>query len=91
MCNAIKEWDYPETNLHERDLKFFNKADFVKFMSFGYQFRKAVMENILKPVLKKCLPISGASADTVTALIKCMIPNYNMNKNHAHVERQIDC
>eukprot|EP00957_Ditylum_brightwellii_P070735 5376044-Ditylum_brightwellii.AAC.1 len=64
MFNAIKECNDPENNLHERDLKFLNKPDFLKFMYFGCQFRNAVMEQILKPVLKKCLPNCGASADT---------------------------
>ena len=86
MLNAIKEWDDTDTNLHERDQKFLNQPDFVKFMSFDYQFKKAVIEQILKPVLKKCLPSVGADADTVSALLKCMVPNYNMYKLHSEVK-----
>eukprot|EP00957_Ditylum_brightwellii_P024561 1854638-Ditylum_brightwellii.AAC.1 len=80
---AIKEWDDPHTNVHERDLKFPNKPGFVKFISFNYQFRKAVMEHIIKPVPRKCLPSVGAGADTVTALLTCVVLNYNMYKNHS--------
>eukprot|EP00957_Ditylum_brightwellii_P040949 3100589-Ditylum_brightwellii.AAC.1 len=43
------------------------------------------MEQIIKPVLKKCLLTCGASADTMTALLKCMAPNYNMYKNCTQV------
>eukprot|EP00957_Ditylum_brightwellii_P089946 6849813-Ditylum_brightwellii.AAC.1 len=86
MFTAIKEWDDPSTNISERSLKFLNKPEFVKFMSCDYQFRKAVMEQILKPVLQSCLPAVGVGADTVSALLKCMVPNYNMYKLHNKVE-----
>eukprot|EP00957_Ditylum_brightwellii_P079293 6029469-Ditylum_brightwellii.AAC.1 len=89
MFIAIKKWDDPDTNLHERDLKFLNQPDFVKFMSVDYQFRKAVMEQIIKPALKKCLPNCGVSADTVTALLICMVPNYNMYINCSQAEGKV--
>eukprot|EP00957_Ditylum_brightwellii_P037939 2869456-Ditylum_brightwellii.AAC.1 len=47
------------------------------------------MEHIIKPVPKKCLPNYGASADTVTALLKCMVPHYNMYKNRSQVEGKV--
>eukprot|EP00957_Ditylum_brightwellii_P140906 10733753-Ditylum_brightwellii.AAC.1 len=77
MLIAIKDWDDPALNVHKRDLKFLNQPDFVKFMSFDYQFRTAAMDCIIKPFLKKCLPKCGASADTVTAFLKCMTLNQN--------------
>ena len=81
MLIAIKEWGDPALNLHDRDLKFLNKPDFIKFVSFNYQFRKAAMDCIMKPFLKKCLSNCGASTDTVTALLNCITPNQNMYKN----------
>eukprot|EP00957_Ditylum_brightwellii_P205020 15341852-Ditylum_brightwellii.AAC.1 len=73
MFTAIKGWDGTATNITDRTLTFLNKPEFVKFISFDYEFRKAVMENILKCVLKKCLPSVGTGADTVSALLKCMV------------------
>eukprot|EP00957_Ditylum_brightwellii_P039917 3022099-Ditylum_brightwellii.AAC.1 len=55
-------------------------------MSFNYDFRNAVMENIFKPVFKKCLPAVAAGADTVSALFKYMVPSYMMYKLHSNVE-----
>lgn len=81
MLIAIKEQGDPALNLHDRDLKFLNKPDFIKFVSFNYQFRKAAMDCIMKPFLKKCLSNCGASTDTVTALLNCITPNQNMYKN----------
>eukprot|EP00957_Ditylum_brightwellii_P195622 14906200-Ditylum_brightwellii.AAC.1 len=71
MCIAIKKWDDPDTNVHERDLK------------------KTVMEHIIKPILKKCLPNCGTSASTVTALLTCMVPNYSMYKNGSQVKNKV--
>eukprot|EP00957_Ditylum_brightwellii_P077301 5874721-Ditylum_brightwellii.AAC.1 len=40
MLAVMKEWDDPAVNLHDKDLKFLNKPDFVKFDLFDSQFRK---------------------------------------------------
>eukprot|EP00957_Ditylum_brightwellii_P001424 111272-Ditylum_brightwellii.AAC.1 len=78
MSNAIKEWDDTGTNMSERDLSFLIKPEFVKFVSFDYDFRKAVHKIILKLALKKCLLSAGAGAgaDTVSAVLKCIVPSY---------------
>eukprot|EP00957_Ditylum_brightwellii_P061909 4698295-Ditylum_brightwellii.AAC.1 len=86
MLNGIKDWDDTDTNKPERDLTFLNKAEFVKCVSFNYDFRKAVHENTLKPILKKCVPSVDAGDDTVSALPKHMVPSYKMYKLHNNVE-----
>eukprot|EP00957_Ditylum_brightwellii_P037940 2869457-Ditylum_brightwellii.AAC.1 len=47
------------------------------------------MEHIIKPVLKKCLPNCGASADIMTTLLTCMVSNFNMYKNFSQVEGKV--
>eukprot|EP00957_Ditylum_brightwellii_P037635 2846004-Ditylum_brightwellii.AAC.1 len=68
--NSIKGWSDTGTNVSDRDLSFLNKSDFVKIVSFDSEFRKAIHENILKPVLIDCLPSVSASADIVSAVAK---------------------
>eukprot|EP00957_Ditylum_brightwellii_P133604 10186559-Ditylum_brightwellii.AAC.1 len=89
MLTVIKEWDDPALNLHDKDLKFLNKPDFVKFVSFYYPFRKAAMDCIMKPFLKKCLPNYGASTDTVTALMNCITLNQNTYKNCSAIAEKL--
>eukprot|EP00957_Ditylum_brightwellii_P197370 15037192-Ditylum_brightwellii.AAC.1 len=86
MFTAIKEWDNTTTNITERTLMLLHKLEFIKFMSFDYESRKAVMENTLKSVLQKFLPDVGAGADTVSALLKYMVPSYKSYKLHNNVE-----
>eukprot|EP00957_Ditylum_brightwellii_P134704 10269569-Ditylum_brightwellii.AAC.1 len=82
VLNSIIEWINNETNVSERGLSFLNKPDFVKFVLFDYDFRKAVHEKILTPILMGCLPSIGAGADMVSAVVNSMVPSYKIYKLH---------
>eukprot|EP00957_Ditylum_brightwellii_P071930 5467358-Ditylum_brightwellii.AAC.1 len=44
--------------------------------------RKAVHKHILMPVLRYCLSDLGAGSNTVSAVMRCMVPRYKMYKLH---------